>query len=40
MNHDRTAEYVKRTLDGDSEAFSELYRMTYRRIYYICINFL
>ncbi|MDE7137843.1 MAG: sigma-70 family RNA polymerase sigma factor, partial [Ruminococcus sp.] len=40
MNYDRTAEYVKRTLDGDSEAFSELYRMTYRRIYYICINFL
>ncbi|MDE6665544.1 MAG: sigma-70 family RNA polymerase sigma factor [Ruminococcus sp.] len=40
MNHDKTAEYVKRTLDGDTEAFSELYRMTYRRIYYICINFL
>ncbi len=40
MKNDRTAEYVKRTLDGDSEAFSELYRMTYRRIYYICMNFL
>ncbi|MDE6092160.1 MAG: sigma-70 family RNA polymerase sigma factor [Ruminococcus sp.] len=40
MNHDKTAEYVKRILDGDTEAFSELYRMTYRRIYYICINFL
>ncbi len=40
MNHDKTAEYVKRTLDGDTEAFSELYRMTYRSIYYICINFL
>ncbi len=40
MNHDETAEYIKRTLDGSPEAFSELYRMTYRRIYYICINFL
>ncbi|MDE5772212.1 MAG: RNA polymerase sigma factor [Ruminococcus sp.] len=40
MNHDKTAKYVKRTLDGDAEAFSELYRMTYRRIYYICMNLL
>lgn len=35
-----TSYYVSRALAGETEAFSVLYRMTFRRIYYICINLL
>lgn len=39
-NHQYIAEFVRRTQDGDSDAFAELYNMSFNKIYNYCRHYL
>lgn len=39
-NHQYIAEFVRRTQDGDSNAFAELYNITFNKIYNYCRHYL
>ena len=40
MDLNQVAEYVDQFREGDSNAFEELYRITSKRIYFVCLNML
>ena len=40
MELDRIADYVSRFIGGDVNAFEELYHLTSKRVYFICLNML
>lgn len=40
MNLNKASKYIHLTLNGDTSAFSELYKSTNKRIYFICMSFL
>ncbi|HCY06803.1 MAG TPA: hypothetical protein DHS57_05960 [Erysipelotrichaceae bacterium] len=37
LNHKQIAKLVKRTKDGDSDAFAKLYEMTYQKVYFFSL---